>query len=460
MDGSHWLRRLWAFAIFVALLGPPARQAAAAGFQIQEQSARALGSAFVGEAAAAQDATTLFYNPAGATLLEGLQLDFSGTLVRVTGQFTNTGSTLNPRVGGGPLLGENEVDGGEIGFVGSGFLVYEVSDRWRLGLGVTAPWGLSVGFDRPWVGRYNGLTADLKTIDVAPTVAVKLLDQLSFGVGLDVQYAYVKLTNMIDLGSVCELNASQFGIPPEACGAVGLTPQSTDGHIRIRGTSWAVGYNLGFLWHPTSRTRVGLSYRSRIDQDIGADVTFDLPKRAQVLRQTSGALKNGGADATLNLPEVVRLGIYHAFTEQWAIQTGVDWTHWSRFDELVLNFDNPAQPALAEQEQWHDTWRTGLAVLYHPFERWGFRMGFAYDPTPVPNAEHRTPRIPDHDRYWLAAGVGYALTEQIKLQFGYAHVFSQNARSNAADPLTGNTLRGYYAGNADLFSAQVSWQFQ
>ncbi len=443
--------------VAIVLTASAPREAAGGGFAL-DQGGRA-GSAFIGEAALGEDAVTLYYNPAGATRLPGSQLALGGQLVEFKAEFENHDSIENPKLGGAPLRGTPDANGGEIAEVGALSVTHQLSKRWWLGLAVSAPFGLLTEYDAGWVGRYHALNSNLKTIDVAPTVAFKVLDELSLGAGLDVQYAYAKLSSSLDLGGLCELNAPKFGTPASACGLVGLTPQSTDGYVRIRGTSWAVGYNVGLLWEPTAATRVGLSYRSRVDQTISGEAQFSIPKRAHILQQLSGALVNSGGSADLDLPDTIRLAIYHDIDPRWAIMTGVDVTRWSIFDNLVFRFDNPKQPPLMQPERFQDTLRTGLAVIYRLTDRWRLRGAFAYDETPVPNPERRTPRIPDHDRYGVALGATAALTDTLVAEFGYMRAFTHNARIDNRDPLTGNILRGSFTGGGNVFGAQIAWRF-
>src|SRR6185295_12884507 len=155
--------------------------------------------------------------------------------------FDNDGSHLSSAVGGGRLRGDEGGQAGGLGFLGSAYLAHQLTDRWRVGLGVTVPFGLRTNYDRSWVGRYHAILSELKTVDVAPSVAVKLPRGVSLGAGLDVQYAYAQLSNALDMGSICIENATRLGAPPGACGLLGLNPQSVDGFVRIKGTSWAVG---------------------------------------------------------------------------------------------------------------------------------------------------------------------------------------------------------------------------
>ena len=434
--------------------------ALAAGFAIQEQSGRALGTAFVGEAAAAEDASTIWFNPAGLTRLDGTQLVFGGHLISPHVHFDDDRAHLSPAVGSGLLRGDDGGDGGALAVVPSGYVAHQLSDRWRVGLGVNVPFGLRTNYDRSWVGRYHAILSELKTVDVSPTLAVKLLDGLSFGAGADVQYAHAQLTNALDTGSICLENAARLGVPPAVCPALGLTPQAHDGFVRITGDSWAAGYNAGLLWEPSSGTRFGLSYRSRIDHTLEGTAEFVVPKKAAILRRTSGALRDTNGRADLNLPDSIRFDVFHRLTNRWSAQAGVQWTHWDRFQELRFQFDNPKQPTVVDPQRWSNSFRWGVATQYRPARAWILRLGFAYDYTPVPDTAHRTPRIPDSDRVWLSSGIGFQLSPRVVVDAGYAHVFAPGVETRNADPVTGHVLRGDFSGEANVFGGQLTCFFR
>src|SRR5205814_40973 len=108
-----------------------------------------------------------------------------------------------------------------------------------------------------------------------------------------------------------------------------------------------------------------------------------IPKQAAILRRTSGALRDTAGRADLNLPDGVRFDVFQQVTRRLSLQAGVQWTHWSRFEELRFQFDNPKQPTIVQPERWDDSFRWGVAGQYRPFDRWLLRLGFAYDYTPV-----------------------------------------------------------------------------
>jgi long-chain fatty acid transport protein len=194
------------------------------------------------------------------------------------------GGRLGPRRRRGLLRGNDGGNGGALGSVPSMYISHELLQRVWVGLGVDAPFGLRTDWDPGWVGRYQAVVSDLKSVNVNPSLAVRVLEGLSLGAGFDAQYTHVKLTNFLDLGSLCVI---QLGVPPAACGAVGLPPQGADAFVKLVGDSWGFGWNVGAMWEPRPGTRVGLTYRSRIQHEIDGDADFTVPQGAGA-RQADG----------------------------------------------------------------------------------------------------------------------------------------------------------------------------
>src|SRR5262249_38287143 len=151
------------------------------------------------------------------------------------------------------------------------------------------------------------------------------------------------------------------------------------------------------LLEPRRGTRIGLTYRSRIQHDLNGRATFSVPKPAHILKAT-GALTDTGAHASAVLPDVVSLSAVQQVTPDWAVFGDVTWTHWSPFRQFVVGFDNPKQPPVVNREGWNDSFRYALGVRWEPTSRVVLRVGTAYDETPIPSAALRTARVPDSDR--------------------------------------------------------------
>jgi long-chain fatty acid transport protein len=434
--------------------------ATAAGFQIFEQSVKGLGYAFAGNAASAEDASTIFFNPAGLSEV-GTQLNAGAHLIIPSTQFNNQGSFLNPAVTGGTpvpgsLMGGNGNDPGETAVVPNLYASYAINDKWFVGIGVNAPYGLKTEYTNGWVGRYHAVKSELKTININPAAAYKLNDMVTVGVGLSAVYADAQLTNAFDQSTAC-LGAT---MSPAACAAVGLaTPGSlaTDAVVDLdNATDWDFGFNGGVLIQPGPGSRIGVHYRSPVNLSVTGDAKYSNVNR---FFTSAGLLRNQRASATVTLPQTFAVSIQQAITEKWAVLADVTWTDWSSFSSLVINFTVPTQPATIQPENWEDTLRYSLGFSYKPMTPLTLRIGGAWDESPVPDA-FRTPRIPDADRWWIAFGASYEVTNSLSFDFAYSHLFVSDTTINDTEISTGHTLVGTYT-NADvnIISGQAVWRF-
>ena len=140
----------------------------------------------------------------------------------------------------------------------------------------------------------------------------------------------------------------------------------------------------------------------------------------------TGLFVDTSVQAKLKLPAQASIGAYHDLTDEWAVMGEIAWTGWSSFDYLIIDFDNN-QPNSVTTENWRDTMFYALGTTYKP-EDTGLtvRMGLAYDQSPIKEG-YRTPRIPGGDRFWLAGGLGYKLTDSIDLSASYTHIWVDDA---------------------------------
>lgn len=438
--------------------------AQSAGFAIIEQSASGMGNAFAGAAAVAEDASTIFFNPAGMTNLQGSQLVAAGHIIVPGADFNNDGSYVNPLLTGGApfpgsLLGSDD-DGGETAFVPNLYFSTQLSDQLFAGIGINAPFGLATKYDNDWVGRYHALRSEISTININPSLAYKVNDRISLGGGISAQYIRATLSNAVDFGSVCFGLEGRGFLPPGTCSGAGVLPLQADGQAKVKGSDWGFGFNLGAMIHVTDHTRIGLAYRSHIEQDLEGDATFRVPDNFQAILNIGLPLfSDTGVAAGVDLPESASLSLYHAFNEQWAVLADATWTKWSRFEELRIEYDNPAQPDTVQPENWDNNMRYSIGATYRPSQKWVFRVGAAYDETPINKTIDRTPRIPGNDRKWIAIGLGYRLSDNLSMDAGYSHLFIEDTDLDALDHSTGHQLIGTYESDVNIFSAQLNYKF-
>ncbi|HTT37955.1 MAG TPA: outer membrane protein transport protein [Burkholderiales bacterium] len=434
-----------------AALAAQPRVADAAGFALIEQSASGVGNAFAGAAASAEDAGTIFFNPAGMTRLAGKQVLAGVSAVGPSINFTNQGSTLAPPQPATPLTGGNGGDAGNWSDVPNLYLSWQADDRLWVGLGVNAPFGLHTDYAAGWVGRYQALDSELTTVNINPSIAYRVNDKVSLGVGLSAQKADVTLSKAIDVGTIC---FNTPGLGQATCTGLGLTPQSVDGAQQLRANGWGYGYNLGALFEIAPDMRVGVSYRSRIQYTLSGTSAF---ANVPAPLNASPQLQTSAATLALTVPDSASVSVFQIYDEKWDMMADMTWTHWSVFNQLAVQYANGA-PASVTNEGWRDTWRFSLGLDYKLDAKWKIRSGLAWDQTPVPSPQLRTARIPDNARTWLAVGASWSFTKGAALDVSYAHLFVANASIDHSEPASG-VLIGTYSSSANIASLQLSYRF-
>jgi long-chain fatty acid transport protein len=440
------MRRIrFALAAAVPLAGFCLMHAAAhaGGFVLNEMSAASVGNAHAGAAALAEDASTIYYNPAGLARMRGRQLMMAGSAIRPSAEFRNRGA----------MTGGNGGDAGGWSLVPAAYYATDLAfdPRMRFGIGIQSPFGLRTDYDAGWVGRYQALKSEMKTININPTLAYRLNDSLSVGAGVSAQYVDVELSRAIDIGTAC---AARLGA---ACGPLGLRPQASDGSVTVKGDDWGFGFNLGVLYAPTEATRFGIAYRSKIGHGLSGDATFTTPAGAPPALIAGLGLANTGASAGVDLPESLAVSAYADLDPRWSVMGDLTWMRWNRFRELRIRFASGLADSVTP-EHWRNTVRVGFAANYRYSDMWKLRAGIAYDPTPV-RSEFRTPRIPDADRFWLGVGAQFRPTPRSTWDVGFAHLFVRDASIDKSEPPLGGRLIGEYESNVNILSVQYSHAF-
>jgi long-chain fatty acid transport protein len=472
-------------------------------FQLSEQSVSGLGTAFAGGAASAEDASTLFFNPAGLARLEYGEFQMGLHAILPSDEYRDQGSRYNlpgTPFNGVAIDGHNGGNAGINHIIGNMYLSQPLVRNSSYGditagVGVFTPFGLETDYQPGWFGRYAALRTKLTTIDIQPTIAWRY-NRFSFGAGLDIQYASARLTQAIDFGLAAQAPLAQFyaalpailaakGVPPVAIAptiaatraaytAAGFVPGGLDGVTEITGDDWSLGFTVGglFEYRKTGEGedsffqdgRFGVSYRSKIDHELEGDAEFrQVPlitaAGAPVQFPAPGAFQavffDQGVMASLELPDILHFSLYQRFAHQFALMGDVTWTHWSRLQTVPIVFENPGTPANVLTINYDDSMRYALGLEWYACKTLTFRTGIAYDQTPIQSPELRTPRIPDNDRFWLAFGAKWSPRDWLDLDIGYTHIFVDDPSSNFTDN-QGHQLIGTYDAHVDIVSASVT----
>lgn len=441
----------------------------ASGFALLEQSASRLGTAFAGTAAVADDATTLFFNPAGMTQIEGNQLAAGlASGIEITSEFSNAGSTA----AFGQPSGGTGGDAGGWNFVPGMYLTAPLTDDLTIGLGINAPFGLQLVYESGWVGRFQALHSEIKTINFNPSIAWQVNDRLSIGAGVSYQRLQAELTNAVNYSAAVAQGVQQLvalgQLPATAAPAVIAANLGLEGGARVRGDDTGWGFNVGFLFDVSDATRIGLAYRSAVEYDVGGTIHFTPPVAipsaigagiVAAASATGAPLSSGPVSVDLKVPDSAILSLRQSVSPKLAVLADVAWTGWSSVQELRVVRDSGVTASVTP-EHWRDVMRYAVGATYELNEELTLRTGVAYDTTPVPDAT-RTPRLPDTNRTWAAIGARWQPSQALAFDFAYAHLFSetvplnQNAGSTAASGL----LLGEQHSDIDIISAQLTYRF-
>lgn len=413
--------------------------AAAAGFQLLgEQSASGIGNAGAGSAAVAENASTIFYNPAGMTQLQNREVSVGLTLVNTSFEFTNNGSSTG-------LLAGDGGNGGTFSAVPNAYMSLALTKDLYVGLGIGAPFGLKTDYNNPWQGGAHSLSFDIKTVNINPSLAWRATDWVSLGVGLNFQKMEAEYKKLA-------------GIGPSAVPGLGATLRPLNTSVvtlDADDTTW--GWNIGALFTLSPQTKVGVSYRSSMKYTLEGSLS------------TSGsdpvlnAATSSGAKADLILPDTFIVSFSQALNDKFELLGDVSWTGWSSVDKVdMMRTSGPLSGTLALRldTQFRDTWRVALGGNYKMSETLKLRLGVAYDQTPIKDAEHRLTSLPDNNRTWFSAGVQWKPATGMTLDVGGAYLYVKDADINnsGTSPAQG-TVRGTYQDSAWLLGTQFSMAF-
>jgi long-chain fatty acid transport protein len=370
--------------------------ASAAAFQLWEQNASGLGNAYAGSAAVADNASTVYFNPAGMTQLNGIQLS-----VGVTG----VGPSYEYRDQTGIKSGG---DAGSWRAVPNAYLSYRLTQDLSAGFGISAPFGLATEYDSVWgpagAGSALAIKSDIKTINFNPAIAYRISDKASLGFGLNYQKIDAELTNSL---------------------------------LRLKGDDSAWGWNAGALFTLSPAMRVGVSYRSAMKYTLSGEA--------------SGVL-NGPIKADLKLPDTFILSVWQQVSDRWEAMGDLSYTRWNSLK--ALNVQSSASGALLTSEvfNYDNSWRFAWGAGYKATDSAKLKFGIAFDRTPVRD-EYRTPRVPDNNRLWLSLGGQWNAGNYGKFDLGYSYIY-------VIDPTISQPgLQGKYDASAHVVGMQYSVGF-
>ncbi|MDR9827411.1 outer membrane protein transport protein [Vibrio sp. FNV 38] len=388
-------------------------QVHAAGFQVAEHSASGLGRAFSGEAAVAQDASVISRNPAAMTRFDRAM--FSGAL-----------SIIDPEVDIYDVSNnERSNDVAPLQVAPAGYYLSPINDKWAWGIGMFTTYGVATDYpDDIAAGDLAGDTS-LMSVNINPSIAYRVNNQLSLGAGLNLVYAEAELNR--HFGSLGDL----FG------------KARSDQLIKMEGDTFGWGWNIGALYEINENHRFGFGYRSEVEVDFDDGEFTD----------TDGSKNKAGLK--VDLPAIWEISGFHQINKTFAVHYSYQHTDWSVFKELkATSSECDDGVCFYKQEHYQDNsrWSIGTTITFN--EQWIGRAGFAFDE----QAGEATLSIPDSDRYWYSIGATYLLNNHWSFDAGFALVVSDDGSFSETNSV-GETFEFESEGVAYITALQANYKF-
>ncbi|CDZ93771.1 OmpP1/FadL family transporter [Pseudomonas saudiphocaensis] len=439
------MKTTWLKTVIAVAAGALSTQALAAGFALNEQSISGMGTSFAGRSSAADDATTLFGNPAGMARLKREEVSFGVAAIHAKTDIKNNSASFSGTALGGASLqygGSNDGDMVPFTAIPMGYYVKPIDEKWAVGVGIYVPFGLATDYESGYQGRYFGDYSEVSVITVQPTVSYRFNEKLSVGFGPTINRIEGELQS-------ASPNAASLG--------------SNDGRIKVTGDDTALGFNAGILYEFSPQTRAGLTYHSKVAYKLKGDT-----KLSGAGFDVVGASGKYDASLDLDTPESIDVSVTHELNDQWTLYAGAMWTRWSRFEAIII--DNDGIPAdlqgnlapIIEEQDWHDTWSYAIGAAYKLNREWTLRTGLAFDQSPTNNV-HRSPRIPSGDRTAISFGLAWNPTDDVTVDFAYTYLQEEEVDVSRSRSYRDGALNAEYdatfENSAHGFGAALSYRF-
>ena len=378
--------------------------------------------------ARAQDAGTVFTNPAGMTRFSNDELLVSGAALYIYGNF-------NPDPNKTTIPG-SDGQSSEVIPYGSVQYIHSISPRLKVGVSGHNYFGLTLDWSADWVGRYNSVSATLMAPQLQPTIAYKVNDWLSVGAGA----------------------ALTMGVLRDKTRVVNVDPNEGDGKLRIRDTDFAVQGNFGLMVEPSENTRFGLRYLTKTKIDWKDKPRFGgLGPILQAELDAIGGPKQ--LELGINMPEALSAGLFHQINDKWAVLGSVAWENWTQFGRVTVAVKDITPGTLTEELKFRDSWNFGIGAQYQYSPKWQYSAGFSYA-TNIATEATRSIELPIGTQYKYGLGLNYQMRKDLQLGTAAEFLYEGNLPVKQEEFFRVGQLGGKYQNvSISIFTVYGKWTF-
>ncbi|MGH7617962.1 MAG: OmpP1/FadL family transporter, partial [Gemmatimonadaceae bacterium] len=328
-----------------ALALPSALSAQA--FGLNEIGSCALARGFAVTATPCKDASTIFWNPAAATTLDGWNVTAGVASISLKGTFhqDTTGRQWNSNA--------------NAAYVPHVFVNYHAAgSTLAYGVGVYVPYGLTSQWPTDFPGRFVSQKASLQTVYVQPNIAWQVNSKWSVGGGPIYGHSSVELIQAADLSPV----PTPGGGP--TFGQLGIAAGTQFATARLKGSASSFGAQIGVWGKIDDHWSVGVRVLSPMNFTydnadatftqvptgllIGATLSASIPQGTPVDALVASQFTSGGAlvaqkvSTKIDHPAQLQGGVSYTGFKNWLVEADYAWIGWKSFDKLPITFAGPA----------------------------------------------------------------------------------------------------------------------
>ncbi|HEY6418111.1 MAG TPA: outer membrane protein transport protein [Candidatus Binataceae bacterium] len=402
--------------------------ARAGGFFLSEIGTPDLGLASAGYASRAQDASTVFTNPAGMTrldqsqLLVGVQPIYGHEVFSPNGQTTTTGPD-----GGNAIL---PLPGASV------FYVYNLTKNLKLGIGNCTYFGGALEYNKNWVGRYYLQGATILGSSILPSIAYRVNDWLSVGGGFNIMVGYLDERVAINT----------------------LLVRNSDGQMTVKDWTAGIGGDIGVLVEPDSHTRFGVQYLTPVSLDFGGVPHFSGLGPGLVHLFKKHGIFGASLDLNMTVPQSLLFSAFHEFSDRLAIMGDAGWQNWSQFGNLGIGINSVNPKSATVNLKYQDTFHLAIGAQYKLSPPLTLSSGFAFDNSMV-SGPSRTVSAPVGNQYRFGLGAQYALSEALIAGFGYEFQWQGDLGMFQSHNRVQGTVAGRFSDvNINFFNINLVWK--
>ncbi|MCL1077001.1 aromatic hydrocarbon degradation protein [Parashewanella spongiae] len=411
-------------------------QTLAAGFQLNSQSATGIGRAFSGEAAIGDNASVLSRNPAAMALFDEKALSIGLTYAQTDVEVKDLAYQQAPTTGFGSID-----DAADNKLIPNLYYIQPYNNNFSFGFAAFSNFGTGTDTssfltDNPGATLPVDLlgNTEVTTINFNGSLSWRVNKHFSVGAGIDAVYGEGLLTRQ---------------------GKTAFSDSST--LVDVDADGWGFGGIVGALIEFNKDNRIGISYRESPDIKVKGVLNTLTPNQ-----EKTALLPVVSDELEVPLPDIWQIGGFHQLTDQFAIHYTAQYTSWGDFEKITLQGNKIGTTQVPDSAlkvyKWEDSWLYSIGGTYSVNQDWTLRAGYLFDDGVV--GELSSISIPDSDRDWYTAGIGFNLDKNSTIDFGLAYVKGENTEviENSAI-LGGVNIIAHTNASATYYSVQYSYNF-